>query len=193
MADIRTFIAVLLTAELRSKIGQIQDRFRKAAPEVKWVAEDNFHVTMKFLGNIDEARLESIYAALERAVADGPEPFSVNISDAGAFPNVRRPQTIWVGLREGTENLAALAGNIESELDKIGFPKEGRKFSSHITIGRVKYLNNINALAEALQSAEVGEIGVFDVRSITVMKSDLRREGPVYSVQKEIPLNQVES
>lgn len=187
MANVRTFIAVLLTADLKKTIGQIQQKFIEAAPEVKWVAEENFHVTLKFLGDVDEDRLGEIYAALEQAVS-AEEAFSMQVGGAGCFPNTRNPRVVWIGLQSGVEPLSRIAAKIESELEPLGFPKEGRKFSAHITIGRARPDRPARGLASAIQEAEIGELGEIAVDSVAVMKSDLRREGPIYSVLKQIQL-----
>jgi RNA 2',3'-cyclic 3'-phosphodiesterase len=187
MANVRTFIAVLLRTDLKNKISVVQKQFIKAAPEVKWVDEENFHVTLKFLGDVDTERLGEICAALESAVSE-EEAFSMQVACAGAFPSLSRPRVVWIGLQTGVERLSQIAAKIESELERVGFPKEERRFSAHVTIGRVRPDRPFGALAKAIEEAEVGEIGEARVDSIAVMKSDLCREGPVYSVLKEIRL-----
>lgn len=188
MADVRTFIAVLLTDELKSRISTVQDQFKDLAPEVKWVARENLHVTLKFLGDVDSGRIEAVCSAMASAV-EGVEAFSMGVSGVGAFPNPRRPRTVWVGLDSGAESLAEVAQRVDSALAGLGFPKEDRKFTGHVTIGRVKDERRIGSLPEALLAAKSTEFGAVDVAGITVMKSDLRREGPVYTVIKEIPLD----
>lgn len=188
MANLRAFIAVLLTADLRSRIGSIQERLKKVAPEVKWVAEENFHITMKFLGSVDENRVDSISDALAGAVT-GTEPFSVTISGVGAFPNARRPRTIWVGVSAGAGQLAAVDDKVEPAMARLRFPKEPRRFSAHITIGRVRPDQKVDALSRALQSADIGELGVVDVAGVALMNSDLQPKGPVYSILKDIPFS----
>lgn len=185
MPVVRTFIAVLLTAELRSKIVEVQEQFRAAAPRVKWVAEGNLHVTLKFLGDVGDDRLGEICAALEKATV-GASPFRLVVSGAGAFPNLHRPRVVWIGLGSGADSLTAIAGNVESELAALGYSKEERPFSAHITIGRVRPETRVDDLTSAMQTAGIAEIGDLEVKSIALMKSDLRREGPVYSILKEI-------
>ncbi|MDO8589129.1 MAG: RNA 2',3'-cyclic phosphodiesterase [Armatimonadota bacterium] len=187
MANLRAFIAVLLSADLKDKIRMVQEQFIKVAPEVKWVAKDNFHVTLKFLGDVESERVDEICSALGSAVAE-QSAFAMEVAGVGAFPNPGRPQTVWVGVKSGFECLAGIAGEVESALERVGFPKEGRRFSAHITIGRVRSDRPAHALAGELQAADVGEIGRIQINSIAVMKSDLHREGPIYSVLREIPL-----
>lgn len=189
MANIRAFIAVLLTDELKREIRQIQERFIQVAPDVKWMAEDNFHVTMKFLGDVDTRRIDEIADAIESAV-ETEKPFALKVSGVGSFPNPRRPQVVWVGVESGVEQLAGIADKIESAMERIGFPRENRMFSAHITIGRVRQGSRGDALAGALQESNVGEIGEVDVKSVALMQSELRPKGPIYSVLREITLKE---
>ena len=188
MADeIRSFIAVLISDDLKRRIAVVQEDFKKAAPDVKWVEEENFHITMKFLGDTRTDELDAIREAIEAAIGDLP-PFAAEISGAGAFPNPRRPRTVWVGITSGVDQLAEIAKRIESALETIGFPKEDRPFKAHITIGRVKDDRGVGKLAGALQEAESVQLGTVNVASVAIMKSELRREGPIYSVLGEISL-----
>ena len=184
---VRTFIAVLISGELKRRIALVQEEFKKLAPEVKWVAEDNFHVTLKFLGNVKDDRLASISKVVAKAV-EGAKPFEFEIGGAGAFPSARRPRVVWVGLTTGKDSLAELARRVDKELEKLGFPREDRPFKSHITIGRVKDDRTTGELGRALEEADVGRLGSVHVDSVAVMKSDLKRDGPIYSVLSEIPL-----
>jgi 2'-5' RNA ligase len=185
--DIRIFIAILISDGLKRRIGLVQEEFKKMAPEVKWVAEDNFHVTMKFLGNVASDRLGNISSALTEAIK-GVEPFDVEIGGVGAFPNPGRPRTIWVDVTVGGEILAELAKRVDNALEKLGFPREDRPFKSHITIGRLKDDRGARDLGPALRESKVGSLGSVRIDSVAVMRSELRREGPIYSKLSEIPL-----
>lgn len=184
---IRTFIAVLISEDIKRRIGLVEEEFKKLAPEVKWVAEENLHVTLKFLGNVPAERLERIAAALGEALSC-VEPFEIEVADVGAFPSAGIPRTVWVGVTSGQEELADVARRVEKALEKLGFPREDRPFTCHITIGRVKDGRGARELAPALQEAEVGRLGSVLVGSVAVMRSDLRREGPIYSTLSEIHL-----
>jgi len=176
---IRTFVAVCLDAELRSGISVIQERVKKLAPNVKWVAPDNFHVTMKFLGNVRRDRLSVVQAAMDE-VAGSLAAFDLTVSGMGVFPTPRRPRVIWVGVEEGRDQLVALAKAVEDRLVRAGFEKEEKPFRSHITIGRVKESKPVEGLVEGLGEIESGGVGVQRVDSITVMESVLRPGGPEY-------------
>jgi 2'-5' RNA ligase len=177
---IRTFVAVCLDEELRSRISDVQERVMKLAPNVKWVAPDNFHVTLKFLGNVSPKRLSVVQAAMDE-VAGSLAAFDLAISGTGVFPTPRRPRVIWAGVEEGREQLVALADAVEKVLVKAGFEKEEKPFRSHITIGRVKESKPVEGLVEGLEEIDTSGLGVQRVASISVMESVLRPGGPEYT------------
>jgi 2'-5' RNA ligase len=177
----------LIPADLKRRIASVEETFRKVAPGVKWVAEENLHVTLKFLGNVAAERTGSVEAALVEAV-QGAAPFEIEVAGAGAFPGPAKPRTVWIGITSGSEALAELARRIDKRLEKLGFAREDRPFRSHVTIGRVKDPHDAMDLGPALTGAQVGVLGSALVGSIALMRSDLRPEGPIYSVLAEIPL-----
>lgn len=189
--EIRTFVAVLISEGLRQKIASVQDELIKAAPAVKWVARDNFHITVKFLGGVKSGRIDAVTEAVAEAVEE-IEPFEIEIGGVGAFPSADRPKTVWIGVARGSEMLAEVAKRVEDALEKLGFERENRPFRSHITVGRVKDSRDARKLGTAIKNAEAVQFGPLRVSSVAVMKSDLRREGPVYSVLKEIFLKEPE-
>jgi 2'-5' RNA ligase len=184
MAELRLFVAVLITDDLKRRAAEVQDDLRRAAVGVKWVEPANFHITMKFLGGVDESRVDVISGALE-SVVGGVEPFDVSLAGAGAFPNLSRPQVVWIGVKDGTQHLRPLAEAIEAVLEPEGFPREDRKFKAHITIGRVRDSRKCGALPDVLRVHEGDEFGSFSVDRIALMKSELRKEGPIYTVLRE--------
>lgn len=189
--NIRTFIAVLISNDLKRKIAVVQEDFKKVAPEVKWVEEDNFHITVKFLGDVNSDRLKDVTLAVSQSVAD-LTPFEAEIGGFGAFPNARRPRVVWAGIETGQDELKALAERVENALETLGFPKEDRPFSAHVTIGRVRDERRVGGLTRALEDAETGRQGSIRVESVAIMKSELRRNGPIYSALAEVPLTGTE-
>jgi len=177
---VRTFVAVCLDEELRSRISAIQERVKKLAPNVKWVAPGNFHVTLKFLGDVRRDRLSIVQAVIDE-VAGSIAAFDLTISGTGVFPTPTRPRVIWVGVEEGREQLIALAKAVEDRLVAAGYEKEDKPFKTHITIGRVKESKPVEGLVEGLEEIGTGEIGAQRVDSITVMESVLRPGGPEYT------------
>ncbi|MDH7601244.1 MAG: RNA 2',3'-cyclic phosphodiesterase [Armatimonadota bacterium] len=188
MTFVRTFVAVLLADELKSRISEVQEQAKKLAPDVKWVEPENFHITLKFLGNVREDALAGVLSAVEDAVKDY-QKFEVSVAGVGAFPNPKNARVVWVGVESGQERLASLAATIDAKLAELGFPREERDFKSHITIGRVKSKKHLGALARGIAKIEARSLGTQEVRSVAVMQSVLRPEGPVYSPLRVIELS----
>jgi len=188
MEQIRTFIAVLISPELKSRIGEVEENFKKLPCDVKWVAEENLHITLKFLGNVSENKLEAVCSAVQKTAAAIPSGFELAMSGVGAFPNIGRPQVIWVGVHKGGEEMAKLAELLDDALSGLGFEKEKKRFSAHVTIGRARSPRGLDSLAEAIRTMQAEDLGSETIESIAVMKSELRPSGPVYSVVGEFKL-----
>ena len=188
MKVIRTFVAVLIAQDLKQKMSEVQEQVKKLAPDVKWVAPEIFHVTLKFLGNVREDELSAVCAAIEEAVKSCA-PFELSISGLGAFPNPAKARVVWVGIEKGRDELVGLASSIDKCLAKLGFEKEDKAFKAHITIGRVKTSKFLNKLAEEIGNVDADNLGTQQVSSVVVMQSELLRGGPVYSPLSEIKLS----
>jgi 2'-5' RNA ligase len=180
-------VALRLPAEVQQIIGELQDRIHVPGVKVKWVEPENLHLTLKFLGDVPVARLDDVFRAVE-AGCSGSRAFEISIEDVGAFPNLRRPRVVWVGLVRGREEVARLAASIEDCLGDAGFPREKRPFKAHATLGRVKDTSPAVRMLGERAGAERLAIGGIRVERIEVMKSQLTRRGPVYTVQKEVIL-----
>ena len=182
---IRTFIAIELTDALHRALFEAQAQFKRdrAARAVRWVAPDNIHITLKFLGDVDADRMP----ALRRALADacvGSAPFTLTIGGAGAFPNPRHPNVVWIGARGQIEVAARLAQKIDDACAALGFPREERPFSPHLTLGRVKRdaLPSERQLVSAMiEHAQIGDLGELRVERVSVMKSELKPGGSAYT------------
>jgi 2'-5' RNA ligase len=182
----RTFIAVELNEEIKKKIEEVESLLKKTETLVSWVKPGNVHVTLKFLGEVTENRLEEIYSGTVKALS-GARSFNLRLKNLGCFPNLTRPRVVWVGVDKGEEELSEMQKRIEEELYKVGFPKEERKFSAHLTIGRVKSPKNIEKLVELIEktSFETEEV---KVKEVVVMKSQLHPLGAIYTPMKKINL-----
>jgi RNA 2',3'-cyclic 3'-phosphodiesterase len=180
MESIRTFIAVPLPTDIRRRLAEVTTRLMQSGADVKWVPEGNFHITLKFLGNVERTRVSAVCGAVEKAV-DGVRAFDLYLSGVGAFPKPSRPSVVWVGITSGGDELKALAKCAEEALEDIGFPREAREFSAHITLGRVKYPGGDGTLREAIENLRNETVGRVHVDTVVVMKSELRRTGPVYT------------
>ena len=180
MDKLRVFIAVPIPAEIRRGLAGLEKRLMAAGADIKWVSEENLHITLKFLGYVEPDRMDAICRAVESA-AEGTAAFEAALSGVGAFPKVSRPSVVWAGTSAGHEELKALSERVEVALESIGFAREDRPFSAHITIGRVKSPKNRDALREMIERLREEDMGSFSVESVAVMRSDLRPTGPMYT------------
>ncbi|MHB0913428.1 MAG: RNA 2',3'-cyclic phosphodiesterase [Armatimonadota bacterium] len=181
----RTFIAVPLPAEVRREVAGIERALTASEADVRWVSEENLHITLKFLGDVE--RTDAVAKAVRSAVAGFP-PFRAALAGVGAFPKPSRPSVIWVGVSEGKAALAELAERVEAAMESLGFAREIRPFSPHVTVGRVRTSKNLERLREIIERMH-GEAGSFEVRQVAVMRSDLSRSGPTYTPIAEAPLS----
>lgn len=186
----RAFIAIELPREIKDLLARIQTQLKTAEADVKWAEPANIHLTLKFLGEIDEQKKESIIQII-KDTAEGKNSFSLRLSSAGAFPNTEYPRVLWIGIDEGSSETTKIAEELEEKLEKIGLPKDKKKFSCHITIGRVKSGNNRLKLAGKIKkiSAELNEKSLeFKAEKITLFKSTLSSKGPTYEAIHETNL-----
>lgn len=182
----RLFVAVNLPSEVRGRLAAVQDRLRRAQADVSWVKAENLHLTLKFLGETEEKRLERIRPALAE-VAHAGTPFSVELAGTGSFGG-RVPRVVWVGVQEGAEPLTELARQVETSLARVGFPKEKRGFSAHLTLGRVRSPRNAEALLAAIAETQAEKFGAVEVRQFELMQSQLHPTGSTYTIVDKFPL-----
>ncbi len=187
MAKVRTFIAVEIGEEVRARISEFQEKLKREPGRVSWSKPENIHLTLKFLGEVEETEIPQIVEAVQRAIA-GTASFDVKVESSGGFPSLRRPRVLWVGCRDQGGRLCQLAERIETELAKIGYPREKRKFSPHLTIGRPKspFVEKISQRME--QTEFVG--GTMPVREVVVMKSQLHPKGAIYTPLARVALEE---
>ncbi|NQT39834.1 MAG: RNA 2',3'-cyclic phosphodiesterase [Planctomycetes bacterium] len=177
---VRTFVAVEIGAEIRSRAGELIEQLRDTPANVKWVDPANMHLTLKFLGEIPTAEIPRICKAVGEATAP-VAPFPMEVRGAGAFPTVRRPRTVWLGTEAGGEDLVSLHGRIETALAELGFRTEHRRFQPHLTIGRVRRSPiGIDDLGQRLDGAADYTAGRTQVTEVVVFSSRLDRAGPTY-------------
>jgi RNA 2',3'-cyclic 3'-phosphodiesterase len=188
---LRSFIAVEIPAEIQKAIARSIGPLEKELPRplIRWVAHQNIHLTLKFLGDISPANLEQLAEVL-RVEAAGHEAFPLSVNGLGAFPNPRRARVIWVGL-EAPPVLAAIQRSVESACARLGYAPEERSFSPHLTIGRVDQhatAADLQKIRSALEEVNVGALGATRVDALHIFKSDLQPAGPIYTPLYALPL-----
>lgn len=184
----RAFIAIELSEEIREILAQAESHLKYSGADVKWVEKGNIHLTLKFLGEIDEKKLQQVVTSLE-IVAKGASPFEISIKDLGAFPTMEYPRVIWVGLDKGSEEAKALAQRIDEELSKMGFAKESRPFTAHLTIGRVRSPKNKEKLREKMLNYRLPTTDYRLIKHITLFQSALTPKGAIYTKLHEAGLS----
>lgn len=188
MAKTRTFIAVELSAAVQRRAADLVERLRVSGARVSWVAPQNMHLTLKFLGDQSDEEIAEVCRAVGPAIQD-MESFEFLCFGAGAFPANQRPRTLWIGVREGTAELQALQDRVEAALAPFGYPREHRQFRPHLTLGRVRAGNvGLDELARLLAQAADWQAGCVAVDDVVVFSSLLQRDGPRYEVLARFPL-----
>jgi 2'-5' RNA ligase len=182
MARLRTFIAVGLDKGLRDRAVALQQTLARSGAEVKWVEPDNLHLTLLFLGEVEDKAVPAVCRAVAECAARHA-PFEMSLETAGAFPTPRRPRTLWAGVGDGRQELVALHDALEGPLLELGcYRREERQFTPHLTLGRVRGDRPADSLATALARQAGWQGEPMRVREVLVLSSELRPEGPEYTV-----------
>jgi len=184
MEQIRSFIAIELPDELKRGLYRLQDQLKtENPPRVKWVDPNSIHLTLKFLGNIAVDRTGEITGAME-AAARQTYLFNLTVKGLGVFPNLRRVQVVWVGIEGEIDKLSQLQQQIESNLARLGFAAESRPFKAHLTLARIREQASPaerQRLGQLITDATFDETYTIKVAAISLMKSQLTRQGAIYN------------
>jgi 2'-5' RNA ligase len=175
----RLFVAITLDETVRSVLARFQEGLKAGCPGVRWVAPALFHLTAKFMGEVDDRRVAEVSQAVERAAAS-VEPFGFELTGCGCFPRRGGVRVIWVGTEEPTGRLAACVEAIEKEMEAIGFDRERRPFSAHLTLGRVREDRSGGRIRDHVASCSFAPTPQ-SVESLTLMSSVLSPKGPTYT------------
>jgi RNA 2',3'-cyclic 3'-phosphodiesterase len=183
---IRAFIAVEIDPQTVRQISLTAAVLKPRIPGIRWVPPANLHFTIKFLGNIEENKIQPIAQALELALYPFPR-FTINAKGLGVFPDLKRPRVLWIGL-EGKE-LSNLASKVEKAVEPLGFEPEKRDFKPHLTVGRWRQFDRPSTkLGEELERWKDHEFGESTVAEVILFQSDLKREGAIYHPLKVVDL-----
>jgi len=192
MEQIRSFIAIELPDELKLGLSQLEARLKVGKqPGVKWVDPYSIHLTLKFLGSITTDRISEITKAIEEA-AQGISPFHLEVKNLGVFPNLRRVQVAWVGISGDVDKLNHLQKRIDFNLARLGFAPESRPFTPHLTLARLRNQASSperQSFGQLIADTKSEITYSFEVKAISLMRSQLTREGAIYSRINSVKLN----
>ena len=164
-----------------------QEELKKSGADVKWVPVGNIHITLKFFGNITEVQVEDIGEAVT-ALAANQQPFTLTVTDAGAFPSPKNPRVVWLGVGGELDIVQEFYRRLETAFAALGFPPEDRPFSPHLTLGRVKSPEGRTELTQSIVHLPPPEGAPFQVGEVVLFRSNLTPRGATYLPLKVIPL-----
>ncbi len=176
----RLFIAIEIPAEIKQQMAEAQRGLRGSGVEAGWTRPEGIHLTLKFLGEVPESKVPEIMSALAGAAGVSGR-FRLDVEGAGAFPNPRNARVVWIGLAGDVEKLVRLQAAVEDAMARIGMEREDRPCTPHLTLGRIKYIRSKESWLGALEAIKGIRLPGFDVQAVSLMKSELRRTGAVYT------------
>ncbi|MDQ3005806.1 MAG: RNA 2',3'-cyclic phosphodiesterase [Chloroflexota bacterium] len=183
MSRLRAFIAVDLPLEIRQDIQFATSNLRRDTGSlIRWVAVENMHLTLKFLGDIPSANVEALTQMIH-AQADSFNCFDIHLTGIGSFPSPKRPRVIYIGI-QAPAALVAFQHQLESATGELGYNPEERAFAPHLTIGRVRQhvsADDQQKIRHALEESTIDSLGTARVNSVHLYKSDLKPTGPLYT------------
>ena len=189
MTRIRTFIAVETSPAVRRRAVDLQDKLRASEVKASWTHPENMHLTLQFLGDVDETLVPEVCRRVESAAAPFA-PFQIEFSQVGAFPALERPRTVWIGVDQGSQQLVDLQFAVQESLVEMRFPRERRTYKPHLTMGRVREGGaRQTRLAELIAHYRDFKAGSCDVNEVLIFASYLERTGPTYQIMGRAPLD----
>jgi 2'-5' RNA ligase len=181
---IRSFIAFDIDNELiLERFSEVQEMLTRTGADLKLVKPQNIHITMRFLGNISPHLVDSLYEEMDKVSFT---PFDVEIRGLGAFPSPDYVRVIWAGIQRGADELSNVFRQLESDFRRLGFKRDPKGFSPHLTIARVRTGRNRKALIQCIKDSAEYEFGTVRAKCLRLKKSVLTPKGPIYSTVKEV-------
>jgi 2'-5' RNA ligase len=180
VAGWRSFFAVELSAEIAAGVRRIQGELRDRSADVRWVRPEGIHLTLKFLGEVEPDRIEGIVHKAEEAI-QGVGPFSVGIRGGGGFPTAKDPRVIWIGVEDPSGMLTQLQAGVETGMAELGFTRERRGYTPHLTLGRLRSGKGSKTMAQALDAIRASDLGNMEVQEVILFRSHLMPAGAEYT------------
>jgi len=193
--SLRLFLALDLPPDINSEVERITARLQDLIRGVRWVKSDGVHLTLKFLGNVNECDIVRIDSAL-RPLCNREAPFNLTPDQLGFFPPSRRPRVIWLGVKGDLKRLSELHAMLEKSCSSLGFEADKRLFSPHVTLGRVRHPQEMGSLEEVKKrfadinkNIKIKDFGHFQINNLFLYSSELKRDGAVHTKLRAFPLN----
>jgi 2'-5' RNA ligase len=183
----RLFIAIEIPDEIKKEMVKVQEQLRKANIDASWTRTDGMHLTLKFLGEVPETKIAEIVNGLQKA-AEGIGPLKLSVSGVGTFPNPKNARVVWIGLAGDIEKLSRLQVAVENAMVLLGMAREERKFTPHLTLGRIKYIRSRDTWIKILEEIKDISLPGFEATSVSLMKSELKPSGAVYTEMGRVEL-----
>jgi len=187
LGKVRCFVAIPLPPPVRKLLVRVQEALRRADAHVKWVEEENLHLSLKFLGDLGEDAVAALTGSLSIEAVQWP-PMDLSYEGVGTFPDRGLPRVVWAGCAGDLPKLAALAGAIERCAEQVGVPRERHPFAAHLTLGRVKSDRNMKQLLSAIDHQRQVPLGRDTVKEFVLYRSILSDQAPVYEPLATFPL-----
>jgi len=184
MSVIRAFIAIDLSSDIQHRLDDVLQNYKSQLSNIpiRWVAASNIHLTLKFLGDVSLSNLNILTDLIQTEISTHHQ-FDISVGGSGAYPNIRQPRVIWIGV-EAPPELSAIQNGIETTTARLGYTREERGFSPHLTLGRVSRnatSQDVKAISKALEATKVGFLGATCVEKVHLYRSDLQPTGAVYT------------
>ena len=184
----RLFIAIEIPEEIKAGLTEAQRGLKSSGiVDASWTRPEGIHLTLKFLGEVLESKVPDLTNGLRRA-AEGIGPFRLEVGGIGTFPGPKNARVVWVGLSGDTERLSRLQAAVEETISGIGFERDERAFTPHLTLGRIKYIRSRDRWLKALEEVKDISLAGFDVTAVSLMKSELKPSGAVYTEMGRVEL-----
>jgi 2'-5' RNA ligase len=183
----RLFIAIEIPDEIKKEMIKVQEQLRKANIDASWTRAEGMHLTLKFLGEVPEQKITEIVSGLQTA-AEGIGQLRLEVKGVGTFPNPRNARVVWIGLSGEIGKLSKLQGAVEDSMARIGLARDERKFTAHLTLGRIKDIRSRDQWLAVLTEIKDRSLPGFDATTVSLMKSELKPSGAVYTGMGNVEL-----
>jgi 2'-5' RNA ligase len=186
----RLFVALEIPSEVRENLAALVKSLRAVSPQTRWVRPENLHVTLKFIGEVAEARLAAVRSALSSVRSE--QPATLEFRGLGFFPDEKHPRVFWAGIK-ASPNLKTLAANIDKAMEKLGIPLEKRPFSPHLTLARFEPPRLPEKLRAAIQENAARDFGSLRTGQFHLIESKLKPTGAEYTTLESFRFAEAEA